>query len=458
MRVLSMIVLLALLGGSAVLHGQTRDDNWNRCKGSDPDLSIAGCTAIIQSGQENNVNLANAFYNRGITYGHKGEYDLAIQDFDQALRLNPSFAQALNNRGNAYDDKGAYDRAIQDYDQALRLNPSFAQALKNRGSAYDDKGEYDRAIQDYDQALRLDPSFADAFVNRGVAYQKKGAYDRAIQDYDQALRLDPSNVIAFYNRGIAYGHKGEYDLAILDYRQTLRLNPNYPGAQAALDKALKAKGNAAVSPQVGAITYDLAAAEDANSGGVNPRGPWGFLSGSTVLSFHTIPQPSGSCFSSYAGLTTDWSVGNAPGNCIPAFAVASGTGPGLPADFLAGDVLVHSQDNGSGSANGQASVTWTAPASGTITVAGTIWYAQSAQGRSNDFTLTLGGRTLATGTVAYNSPAGSSRANPLLFSGGGTLSVTAGEVLALEIQRSAGETYGSIDGINLTVTETTATQ
>ncbi len=99
MRVLSMIVLLALLGGSAVLHGQTRDDNWNRCKGSDPDLSIAGCTAIIQSGQENNVNLANAFYNRGITYGHKGEYDLAIQDFDQALRLNPSFAQLASTTG-----------------------------------------------------------------------------------------------------------------------------------------------------------------------------------------------------------------------------------------------------------------------------------------------------------------------------------------------------------------------
>jgi len=134
-------------------------------------------------------------------------------------------------------------------------------------------------------------------------------------------------------------------------------------------------------------------------------------------------------------------------------------GPGSPADFLPGDILVHSQDNASGYANGQASVTWTAPVSGTIFVAGTIWFAQSAQQRSNDFTLTLGGSdTLATGTVAYNSSVGNNRTNPLRFGGVGGHSVSKGEVLALEIQRSPGQPYGSIDGINLTVTETAAAQ
>lgn len=229
-------------------------------------------------------------------------------------------------------------------------------------------------------------------------------------------------------------------------------------ASATLQEHKRQPQSPAANPRADAIIYDLTTAQDANIGGSNPNGPWEFLGGSAVLRFNTIPQPSGSCFSRYAGLTTDWSVGNVSGNCIPAFAVASGTGPGSPPDFLAGDVLVHSQDNGNGSANGQASITWTAPAGGTITVAGTIWYAQSAQQRSNDFTLTLRGNTLATGTVAYNSPVGNSRANLLHFNGGGMLSVTAGEVLALEIQRSSGQPYGSIDGIDLTVTEITTTQ
>src|ERR1700677_1904030 len=92
MRVLPMIVLMALLGGSAFLRGQTQDENRNLCKSEDPDRSIEGCSALIQSGQEAGINLAKAFYGRGSAYARKGDYEHAIQDYDQALRLNPSLA------------------------------------------------------------------------------------------------------------------------------------------------------------------------------------------------------------------------------------------------------------------------------------------------------------------------------------------------------------------------------
>lgn len=213
----------------------------------------------------------------------------------------------------------------------------------------------------------------------------------------------------------------------------------------------------AATLRAGTITYDLTVSEDSNSTAFNPAGPWGFLSGGAVMPFNKIPQPSGSCFSGYPGITTDWSLGNVSGNCIPAFIVASGKGPGSPPDFLKGDVLVHSQDDGNGPGNGQASVIWTAPASGTIRVAGVIWYAQSAQKRSNRFTLTLGSRKLASGTVAFNSVVGSNRNNRLPFISSGELSVTAGEVVKLTIERSPGQPYGSIDGIDLGVVETTTT-
>ena len=119
MRLGAMILLMTLLGASATLAGQTRDENWKRCLDSNPDLSIGGCTALIQAGQENDSNLAKAFRNRGIAYDDKGEYDRAIQDYDQSIRINPNFADAYSSRGSAYDDKGDYDRALQDYAQAL---------------------------------------------------------------------------------------------------------------------------------------------------------------------------------------------------------------------------------------------------------------------------------------------------------------------------------------------------
>ncbi len=75
-----MIVPAILLSGSAVLRGQTRDENWKRCGGNDPDRAIEACSALIQSGQDTGINLAAVFYDRALAYAHKGDYDLAIQD------------------------------------------------------------------------------------------------------------------------------------------------------------------------------------------------------------------------------------------------------------------------------------------------------------------------------------------------------------------------------------------
>jgi tetratricopeptide (TPR) repeat protein len=49
--------------------------------------------------------------------------------------LDPNLALAFNDRGNAYANKGQYDRAIQDYDQAIKLDPNLALAINNRAAA-----------------------------------------------------------------------------------------------------------------------------------------------------------------------------------------------------------------------------------------------------------------------------------------------------------------------------------
>jgi tetratricopeptide (TPR) repeat protein len=156
----------------------------------------------------------------------KAVYDRAIADFTQAIRLDPNNANAYRERGNAYSDKGDYDRAIADYNQALRLDPNLAAAYNTRGFAYYMKGDYDRAIADYNQALRINPNDAKAYLGRGNAYDGKGEYDKAIADYNQALRINPNYAMAYNGRGVAYGSKGEYDKAIADYTQALRINPN----------------------------------------------------------------------------------------------------------------------------------------------------------------------------------------------------------------------------------------
>jgi lipoprotein NlpI len=220
-----LFVLMHITGFCGAATAQNVDQRL--CLAPDPDLSISRCTAMIQSGRETQQNLAVVFSDRGIAYARKGQYDRAIEDLDQAIRLNPNYAAAFSNRGLAYVRKGQYDRAIEDLDQAIRLNPNYAAAFNNRGSAYSAEGDLDRAIADYNEAIRLDPKIAAGFNSRGFAYARKGDLDRAIADHSEAIRLNPKYALAFLNRGNEYRAQGDFDRAIADYSEVIRLNPQY---------------------------------------------------------------------------------------------------------------------------------------------------------------------------------------------------------------------------------------
>jgi tetratricopeptide (TPR) repeat protein len=157
-------------------------------------------------------------------------YDRAIADYTQAIRFDPHDAGAYDFRGIAYADKGDFDQAIADFTQAIRLDPNAVGTYSNRGNTYAIKRDYDRAIADYTQAIRLNPNYTGAYYNRGITYRRKGDNDQAIADYTQAIRLDPNAAGAYNNRGGTYASKGDYDRAIADYTQAIKLNPNYMGA------------------------------------------------------------------------------------------------------------------------------------------------------------------------------------------------------------------------------------
>src|SRR5262249_46460690 len=152
------------LGGEVGAQRPGQDPKFRNvelCNGVDRtslDIQIGGCTALIDSGKETPQTLVIAYNNRGNAYTAKGEYDRAIQDYDQSIKLDPNYARAFNNRGVAYQTKGEYDRAIDDFDESIKLNPQYASAFANRAQTYLNKGEYERAVLDYDEAIRLKPT------------------------------------------------------------------------------------------------------------------------------------------------------------------------------------------------------------------------------------------------------------------------------------------------------------
>ena len=207
--------------------GCSRQVNAIKCRSSNPDTKIAGCTALIQAGQETGDSLSVIYNLRGTAYSSKRDYDRAIQDFSEAIRLSPNYAYIYVNRGSAYENKGEDDLTIQDDNEAIRLSPNSALAYNNRGYAYNRKGDYDHAIQDLDEAIRLKPNQTAHYYNRGNAYDNKGDYTHAVEDYTVAIHLNPNYALAYYDRGNAYNQTGDYDLAIPDYSDAIRLNPKF---------------------------------------------------------------------------------------------------------------------------------------------------------------------------------------------------------------------------------------
>jgi tetratricopeptide (TPR) repeat protein len=173
----------------------------------------------------NHPNEAQTYYDQGLTDAELKNDQVAISNFSQAIKLNPSFAGAYNDRGVIYVKLKNYQAAIADFNQTIKLDPSFAGAYSNRGLAYTYLKEYQAAIADFNQTIKLNPDYADAYFNRGLTYVKLKNYPAAIADFNQTIKLDPSFAGAYNGRGIIYSKLKDYQAAIADYNQALKLDP-----------------------------------------------------------------------------------------------------------------------------------------------------------------------------------------------------------------------------------------
>jgi tetratricopeptide (TPR) repeat protein len=121
-----------------------------------------------------------AYLERGRDYVAKGDYDRAIEQYNEALKLDPNYAVAYYSRGVAYYSRGSAHLNNNDYDRANK--------------------DYDRAIADYDEAIKLDPKYAAAYSSRGLARwnlrRDAEALAAAKADFNTAQSIDPTDTVS----------------------------------------------------------------------------------------------------------------------------------------------------------------------------------------------------------------------------------------------------------------------
>jgi tetratricopeptide (TPR) repeat protein len=178
-------------GGSRPAPAGSSDDQTICFRGSVSDEDAAACTRLIGSGRLSGAELARAFYQRANLSTRKGNFDAAMADLNEALRLEPNNVNARALRAGGYIGKGDYDRALADLKEARRLDPKSYLTANVFGVYHNAKGEYDRALTELNEAIRLNPNGMYAYKNRGISYEQKGEHDKALADFRKALSFDP---------------------------------------------------------------------------------------------------------------------------------------------------------------------------------------------------------------------------------------------------------------------------
>jgi tetratricopeptide (TPR) repeat protein len=192
----------------------------------------------------------------------------SIQEFDNAIKLNPQYAVAYFARSSAKSQINDLKGSLLDVNQALAINPKFAEAYLSRASGKNSLKDFKGALADINQAIALNPKFSEAYLIRAsikssmedlsgvladldialsfapkylskrqykvIVYLFRSAikirsndFNGALVDINQSINLDSKNALAYIFRGAVKTNQKDFNGALADFDQAIITNPQY---------------------------------------------------------------------------------------------------------------------------------------------------------------------------------------------------------------------------------------
>ena len=225
-------------------------------------------------GQQNELDEMNK---KGLALGEQGEYDEAIQIYDEIIKIDPDNLRGWLNKAYDLEEMGKYNESLACINEGIRLapnDPNIDSAWNQKASFLREHGNFTDAIKAYNESIRLNPdrigrqggnsvistmgkwgesdgplsSYIDAttenpdsfdnWIDAGYALCFHLKFEDAIKCFDEAIRIDPDSLDAWYSKGYALdqlGHKTAARTALITadmlwYRQQMEMRREVPGA------------------------------------------------------------------------------------------------------------------------------------------------------------------------------------------------------------------------------------
>jgi serine/threonine protein kinase/tetratricopeptide (TPR) repeat protein len=154
--------------------------------------------------------------------------DLALVEYQQALKLDPHSAAAIEGLGHTYESEGRIADAQAAYVRAANIAPQNWDGFNSLGGFYDRHGKFKQAIAAFQRALDLTPDNAEVLLNLGAVYLDTGdskLLPLAEESLRHSLALDPTYP-AYVNLGVAYAEQSRFRKSIEVTRKALAINSN----------------------------------------------------------------------------------------------------------------------------------------------------------------------------------------------------------------------------------------
>ena len=174
----------------------------------------------------NEPDSALGHYAKAWLANEQNDFEQAVIEYREALKLDPQFAEAYNGLGVAYFNQDDEEAAIESFRKALQLSPNLIHARINLAMAYFEQGQIDEAIRENERALVINPDIAEVHFNLALGYQGRHEFARAIEEYQKALRINPHLAQAYFNLAALQEQNGDKTEALKNYRLFLNVSEN----------------------------------------------------------------------------------------------------------------------------------------------------------------------------------------------------------------------------------------
>ncbi len=180
--------------------------------------------------------LPDTWNNLGVISTRENNLGEAIQDFENALKLNPNHLLSLDNLGNAYRLQKRWTEARNVLERALAIAPDDPEANYSLAMVYAQTDETTKAYEYLQRALKARPDYPEALNNLGVLYMVTQRPDEAAATFQRCIRVAPAFDQAYLNLARVYVLRGDGDQARELLKNLLKQHPDHVQARRMLEQ------------------------------------------------------------------------------------------------------------------------------------------------------------------------------------------------------------------------------